>query len=355
MISNNSDFLFIYEAIQCNPNGDPDQENKPRMDYDTNTNLVTDTRVKRYIRDFLKQEGKEIFVDMEGTSKVSVDTRLINVISKYLDSPSFDKIQSNNKCKKLWNDLRNQVEFENVENNEDYWKKAMELYRLPAKKVIQSDKPKKKIIEKELSQLNDELLFLITKNEFIDMRLFGSAVAVSGFPRSITGSIQLNWGYSLNKVYLMDSNTIVTIMNDGNSTFGKDYRVKYSLLAFHGTINKFAAETTGMNDNDRIAFRKAIWQSLTTNPTRTKLNQYPKLYLEIVYNEGFHNGFFGDLRSHISTKPKQGIEDREVRGLNDLDVSVKDLIADLKTQTGEGKAIKEVIIKTSLDFQKILD
>ena len=62
MISNNSDFLFIYEAIQCNPNGDPDQENKPRMDYDTNTNLVTDTRVKRYIRDFLKQEGQEIFV-----------------------------------------------------------------------------------------------------------------------------------------------------------------------------------------------------------------------------------------------------------------------------------------------------
>ena len=46
-ITNSSDFLFIYEAIQCNPNGDPDQENKPRMDYDTNTNLVTDTRIKR--------------------------------------------------------------------------------------------------------------------------------------------------------------------------------------------------------------------------------------------------------------------------------------------------------------------
>ena len=38
LIKNNSDFVFIYEAINCNPNGDPDMENKPRMDYDTNTN-----------------------------------------------------------------------------------------------------------------------------------------------------------------------------------------------------------------------------------------------------------------------------------------------------------------------------
>ena len=66
-ITNSSDFLFVYEAIQCNPNGDPDQENKPRMDYDTKTNLVTDTRLKRFIRDYLKanNEDEVVFVDME--------------------------------------------------------------------------------------------------------------------------------------------------------------------------------------------------------------------------------------------------------------------------------------------------
>ncbi len=330
MISNNSDFLFIYEAIQCNPNGDPDQENKPRMDYDTNTNLVTDTRVKRYIRDFLKQEGQEIFVDMEGESKVTMDDKLRAVLGR------------------IWNDDN---AMKSLISDEELFKAYKGLKDENAEKTI------KKLVNKkpENKAVNLAILSGLVREKFIDIRLFGSAFAVDGFNRSMTGAIQMNWGYSLNKVHLMDSNTIVSIMNDGNSTFGKDYRVKYSLLSFHGTINKAASETTGMNDNDRIAFRKAIWQSLTTNPTRTKLNQYPKLYLEIVYNEGFHNGGFGDLRSHISAKPKQGIEDREVRGLNDLDVSVKDLIADLKTQTGEGKAIKEVIIKTSLDFQKILD
>lgn len=62
MINNNSEILFIYDAKGANPNGDMDNENKPRMDYDTNTNLVTDTRLKRYIRDYAEMKDKEIFI-----------------------------------------------------------------------------------------------------------------------------------------------------------------------------------------------------------------------------------------------------------------------------------------------------
>ena len=88
VIQNNSDFLFLYEAINCNPNGDPDQENKPRMDYDTQTNLVTDTRLKRYIRDFFMQEGYDVFVAMEEGSKVNPDTKFVAIVEKLLAEPS---------------------------------------------------------------------------------------------------------------------------------------------------------------------------------------------------------------------------------------------------------------------------
>ena len=84
-ISHNSDFLFIFEAILCNPNGDPDQENKPRMDYDTETNLVTDVRIKRYIRDFLKGSGEEIFVDLEGDTKVTMEKKITEVLNRIWD------------------------------------------------------------------------------------------------------------------------------------------------------------------------------------------------------------------------------------------------------------------------------
>lgn len=47
----NHEILFLYDACLCNPNGDPDEENRPRMDYETRRNLVSDVRLKRYLRD----------------------------------------------------------------------------------------------------------------------------------------------------------------------------------------------------------------------------------------------------------------------------------------------------------------
>lgn len=61
IINKNSDFIFIYDAKMANPNGDPDEENRPRMDYDRGINLVSDLRAKRYIRDYLADSG-EVFL-----------------------------------------------------------------------------------------------------------------------------------------------------------------------------------------------------------------------------------------------------------------------------------------------------
>lgn len=358
LISNNSDFLFIYEAALCNPNGDPDQENKPRMDYETKTNLVTDTRVKRYIRDFIIADGgtpetnNGIFVSMEGTSKVSVDTKLINIINRLLDSKKFEGIEHDNPIKKIWKEIRKNIEIE-TKTNVEYWSELMDIYKKDKSKLSAKYKEFKSIVDDKLPKLNDELLFWVTKNQYIDIRWFGSAVAVSGFPRTITGAIQLNWGYSLNKVEILDSDSIVTIMNDGSSTFGKDYRVKYSLLAFHGAVNKFAAKSTGLTTTDLDTFRSAIWQSIGAMPTRSKINQYPKAYIEIVYNDGFSNGHFGDLRNLISTKPKDGLNDEKVQKFDHLALDASKLKNLISEDKDKDKAIKEVIIKTSPDFPTI--
>lgn len=329
-IKNSSDFLFIYEAIQSNPNGDPDQENKPRMDYDTQTNLVTDTRIKRFIRDYLKNTNEEerVFVDMEGNSKVSVDSKLKAVVRRTVENPD---------------ELKNAF----IDNSE-----ALKIYQ----DIIEAEKDFEKvwstITEKKFKHknINYELLAYLIKEKFIDIRMFGSAFAVGGFTKAYTGPVQLNWGYSFNKVELIDSSSIVTIMNDESSTFGKDYRVHYSLLGFNGVINHQAAKSTGLTSEDVKVFRDAIWQSIPANPTRSKLNQYPKVYVEIIYNEGFSNGQFGDLRNFVDVKPKEGIADKQVRRYNDLEVSFDRLIDFISANKGEGKKIKEVIIQTSPDI-----
>jgi CRISPR-associated protein Csh2 len=322
IIQNNSDFLFLYDATLCNPNGDPDQENKPRMDYDTKTNLVTDTRLKRSIRDYLKSQGVEIFVDMEGENKVSPDTKLKNVI---------DRI------------FKNETDVNALFNEKPEFKLKFDAV---IKDKKDADGFFKHLQDKKNIELNSYLLSQLVKNKFVDIRMFGSAFAVGGFTKAYTGAIQINWGYSLHEVDLVESNSIVTTMNDGNSTFGKDYRVYYSLLAFNGTMNKYAAQQTGLTNSDRESFRNAIWNAVSSNPTRSKLNQYAKLYIEFIYNDGFSNGYFGDLRKYVEVK--SAIDN--VRGLQNLEIDFTKIKLLIDENKGEGKPIKEVYIKKQTDI-----
>lgn len=58
-----SELIFIYDIKDNNPNGDPIDQNKPRIDEETGINIVTDVRLKRTIRDYLHEyKGLEIFV-----------------------------------------------------------------------------------------------------------------------------------------------------------------------------------------------------------------------------------------------------------------------------------------------------
>lgn len=328
IIQNNSDFLFLYEAILSNPNGDPDQENKPRMDYDTRTNLVTDVRLKRYIREFLKQNGQEIFVDMEGDSKVGMDKRLENILTAIWDKD--EAMQEIIGDEKLFNVYRDNVRQEDAE------------------------KTMKKLFDKktEYKEVNRAILTGLVKRRFADIRMFGSAFAVEGFNKALTGPIQLNWGYSLNEVYLVDSNTISSIMAEESSTFGKDYRVKYSLLAFHGSVNKYAAQTTGLTESDLNTFREGLWNGVAASPTRSKLNQYPKFFLELVYNEGYHNGHFGDLRNLIEARIQGEKKPQEVTRFVDLLLDFSRLEDVLEGQVGTGKPLKEVIMRAAAGVTK---
>lgn len=74
VIKNRSELLFLYDVTDSNPNGDPIDENKPRIDEETGNNFVTDVRLKRTIRDYLHDyRGEEIFIlelrDEDGTLK----------------------------------------------------------------------------------------------------------------------------------------------------------------------------------------------------------------------------------------------------------------------------------------------
>lgn len=235
---NNSELLFIYDAKMCNPNGDPDEENRPRMDYDRQRNLVSDVRLKRYIRDYLMENNYEIYVARVDDKAVTAGDRLKELLGHDATSDDIDDILS----------------------------------------------------------------------KLIDIRLFGATMPIKGERRgggtslSLTGPVQFNWGYSLNKVDLVESNGITSHFGSNaenkQGAMGKDYRVYYSLIAFHGIISGKRASETHLTEDDIAILDKALIKSIPLQATRSKIGQYPRLYMRLEYVSD--EDFIGDLRSYVN-------------------------------------------------------
>lgn len=56
-----SEILFLYESTYSVPNGDP-FTGEQRYDDETKKVLVSDVRIKRFIRDYFVDKGVDVFV-----------------------------------------------------------------------------------------------------------------------------------------------------------------------------------------------------------------------------------------------------------------------------------------------------
>lgn len=262
---NNSDILFLYDAKLTNPNGDADDENRPRMDYETSRNLVSDVRLKRYIRDYLQDLGYGLFVANVENKTVTATGRIESLFKNY--------------------------------------EKKVNI---------------KKLSEEEIKWMLDQLL---------DVRLFGATMPIKseegkGSSLTFTGPVQFNWGYSLNPVSLVESSSITSHFSSGSGneqgTIGKDYRLYYSLIAFHGVISGRRASHTRMKEDDIALLDQALVLSIPTQATRSKIGQYPRLYLRVEYNND--QFILGDLRDLIPN-----LQDPKIREISQYTLQLEEL------------------------------
>lgn len=84
-IKNRYDFVFLYDVKDGNPNGDPDFDNQPRIDFETRKGLVSDVCIKRKVRNYiqLKVEAGELPVD-----KYDIFIRQGNVLNNIISVES---------------------------------------------------------------------------------------------------------------------------------------------------------------------------------------------------------------------------------------------------------------------------
>lgn len=115
-IEQRSEFLFLYDVKLCNPNGDPMDANRPRIDEENGHCLVTDVRLKRTVRDYLMEKGydgstpdKDIFIRDENGKPVTGDQRsksyedLTDFTRKFIDVRLFGGVSAPKSKAKTFN------------------------------------------------------------------------------------------------------------------------------------------------------------------------------------------------------------------------------------------------------------
>jgi CRISPR-associated protein Csh2 len=267
----NSEILFIYEAKLCNPNGDPDEENRPRIDVKTGINLVSDVRLKRYFRDYIVNKfGEEyVWVSKVNGKHVSSDGRLGAL---------------------------------NVKNPEDILKLCIDARLFGATIPIRAEAKGKRGISKAfIGPVQFSWGFSLHKVELVE-----SSTITSIFVGREAEKEEEAYG-----------------------TIGKDWRLYFSLIAFYGVISGKRVKGTGLEENDIKIFDNLLWKAVSLEPTtRSKIGEKPHLYIRVEYID--NDTIIGDLRKYIKTS-----QNEIVRNFGDVKLDFTNLIEVLKKYEGK--------------------
>jgi CRISPR-associated protein Csh2 len=263
-IENRSEIVFLYDAVDTNPNGNPLTEaNRPRVDDYTGEALVTDVRLKRVVRDYLDRQGYTIFIKASG------------------EEGRDDK------------DDRYAVLNEEMEP------------------LMAEDGP----------NMSEEEAFLAVAT---DVRMFGEAMTFdSPIESSYTGPVQFGFGRSMHAVNETShgKTSVVAASSDeddrteGGNMF-TEYRLDYALMRFQGVINEHNATDTHLDEADVALLEDGLWEG-TRNETNTasKHGHEPRLLVRIEYSDDKYH--IGDLHQSFSITPDGGMDERAMRDISD--------------------------------------
>lgn len=266
------EILFLYETSYNIPNGDP-FTGEQRYDEETKKILVSDVRIKRFVRTYLEDiEGEHIYV----SDKTGADKKDSKGVLTYIAQ------------NKEWN---------------------------PRQKTD---------IAEIMKGLIDVRLFggisTLTNNDTKNIKV-NKKECTNGHVQ-FTGPVQFAaLNPSLNRVNLrMHQNTSHFTSNEDNAqgAIATTTLVPYSVVQIHGWINPTVAKSTDLKEDDLQKMFKALWYGTGgegSSFSRSKVGQDSLLLLIIDYKENFDK-LYGIDRT-IKLEPNKGMKDEQIRSMDD--------------------------------------
>ena len=302
---NRSEIVFLYDAVDANPNGNPlSSSNRPRIDPQTQQAIVTDVRLKRYLRDQLDDDGHGVYirnVQQEGEQYTRED--LLEDRLKEIDPDEYD------------------LDEEEGENGAEQFR---------------------------------EDVFGEYLDNSADVRYFGATMSLDAkneyanhLPDHFTGPVQFSPGKSMHAVNEneeYDSLTSVIATQSGKEQGGfdlDDHRIQYGLIRFQGLVDEHGAADTKLTSEDVERLDTLCWRALKNQTiSRSKIGQEPRLYCRVEYGEeSFH---LGGLDKDLSLDEGESDSDEELRNVRDLAVDIDEFVDRLEGASEQIERIRVV-------------
>jgi CRISPR-associated protein Csh2 len=279
-----TEFLFVYEAVDCNPNGDPLDENRPRTDPETGVCTVTDVRIKRTIRDEILSWEPDVQKRIKKGQEILI--RDTHVEDGFLATGK---------------------------------QRADQFMTPEIKKLKKGDKAKK------INAVQEAVL-----GQCIDARLFGTTLPLEEGSLKVTGAVQISaFNRSLHRVaprLVQQTAAFAGKEKAAQKSFAERQLLPYALIAAYGVCNENAARASLATDQDLEAMFRALWEGTNNLTTTSKMGHAALLLARVQYKDGKR---LGQLAQRLKLETK--VEDEALRSTSDYVLDVGELVNGLES------------------------
>lgn len=261
-IQNRYDFVFLYDVKDGNPNGDPDFDNQPRIDFETREGLVSDVCIKRKVRNYiqLKVEAGEL-----DATKYDIFIRQGNVL----------------------NDLINKGKDE-AKGDEKKGRMAM-------------------------------------CDKYYDVRTFGAVLSTGNNLGVVRGPVQFVFSRSIDSIDSRTHSLTRCCITDEkdaekDNTFGNKSTVSYGLYRMHGYVSAFDGEKCHFTEKDLTLLWEALVNAFEHDHSAARGEMNARALVVFKHESKLGNARSAQLFERVKIEKKEGVD--YPRSYSDYNVSV---------------------------------
>lgn len=250
------DFAVILRVKHANPNGDPLNGNRPRIDY-TGYGEISDVCLKRKMRDRLMESGQSIFVQSD--DRKNDDAKSLRDRAEKKLGGKFGSAETARLANETWFDVR----------------AFGQLFALPKKS-------KTKVSAEE---------------------------GDTGISIPIRGPVTVQSAFSLEPVDVTSTQITKSVSGDGDGTrrgtdtMGMKHRVDKAVYVFYGSMNPQLAERTGFSDADAGIIKQVLPKLFENDASSARPDGSMEVLKVLWWQHNSRAGQYSSAKVHRSLRP----------------------------------------------------